>query len=577
MLSASEQYQLERINQARLDPLGEVARNPAVATLNQGLAPGTLDATPKQPLAPNALLTDAAEGHGAWLLQTNTFSHTGQGGSSIQDRIEAGGYSLVPPWAVGENLSWKGELPGPIDLGAVIVEQHDGLFESFSHRTNILNGDYREIGVSQLRGDYTHIDGVTYDSSMVVNKFGLTGPSVFLTGVAYSDTDGDGFYSIGEGTGGVGFAAQGVSTSTADSGGYGLQLTKAANVTVTVTFGAVTMQAAVDLSDQNVKLDLVDGVRLLSSGDLTLLAGASEAALLGIADISLTGNDAGNLLIGNAGSNALTGGAGNDTLQGGLGDDVLDGGGGVNTAVFTGNEADYVIDVNGDTVIVTDTRGGTVDEGANTLTRIQILQFADGSVTLDDPVDPDPVDPDPVDPDPVGPVTMAGQVSGRAGQDIAGARVLFTPAEGTPIEVQTDADGRFAMELPDGIAGRFDASMDWTVGAPPITTAMALEALRIAVGLNPSWGPASAMDMIAADITGDGRVTTADALEILRAAVGLESEHRPHWVFLDPEADHSAITRNDVAYETGIEIAAPDAGQALDVTALLVGQVQGFA
>ena len=582
MFTAAEQYQLERINAARLDPLGEVARNPDVADLNQGLEPGRVDATPKQPLAPNAFLTVASEGHAEWLLATNNWSHTGAGGSSPRDRAEAEGYTLVAPGSVGENLSRVSEWPGPVDPNEAIAGMHDGLFASPSHRVNILNGNFREIGIAQVDGTFaaTGSDGVLRDfpTSMLVNKFGQSGPSVFLTGVAYADADADGAYSIGEGTAGVGFAAQGVSTTTAAAGGYGLQLTKAENVTVTVTFGAVTMQAAVDLSDQNVKLDLVDGVRLMSSGDLTLLDGATEAALLGIADLSLTGNDAGNLLIGNAGRNMLTGGSGNDTLMGGLGDDVLDGGGGVNTAVFSGNEADYLVEMNGSTVVVTDTRAGNGNEGVNTLSRIQILEFADGSVTLEGPVDPDPVDPDPdpVDPDPAEPLPLAGHIAGRAGQDISGAKVVFTPDEGDPVTLQAGADGRFTLELEEGMSGRLDASMDWTPGAPTVTTASALEALRMAVGLNPSWGPATPMDMIAADIDGNGSITTADALAILRAAVGLPGQHSPHWVFLDPDADHSAITRQNVSYETGIEIAAAEAGQALDLTAVLVGQVQGF-
>jgi hypothetical protein len=50
-LSAAEQYLLELINQARLDPLAKAAS--LGIDLNQGLAPGTLDRYAKQVLAHN--------------------------------------------------------------------------------------------------------------------------------------------------------------------------------------------------------------------------------------------------------------------------------------------------------------------------------------------------------------------------------------------------------------------------------------------------------------------------------------------------------------------------------------------
>ncbi|HEX6093736.1 MAG TPA: hypothetical protein VFZ07_10315, partial [Dongiaceae bacterium] len=60
-LTAQEQYLLELINRARLDPAGEAARNGI--GLNDGLASGTITADSKQPLASNGNLATAAQGH----------------------------------------------------------------------------------------------------------------------------------------------------------------------------------------------------------------------------------------------------------------------------------------------------------------------------------------------------------------------------------------------------------------------------------------------------------------------------------------------------------------------------------
>ncbi|MFI0377516.1 MAG: DUF4347 domain-containing protein, partial [Candidatus Thiodiazotropha sp.] len=83
---------------------------------------------------------------------------------------------------------------------------------------------------------------------------------------------------------------------------------------------------------------------------------------------------------------ASTTASGDDTLTGGAGDDYLDGGAGTDTAVFSGNRADYDITWYAGTseLVVSDTRGGSPD-GTDTLINIEELQFADQTVTITDP------------------------------------------------------------------------------------------------------------------------------------------------------------------------------------------------
>jgi VCBS repeat-containing protein len=179
-------------------------------------------------------------------------------------------------------------------------------------------------------------------------------------------------------------------------------------------------------------------------------------------------------------------------------------------------------------------------------------------------------------PEPPPVVALSGRVQDRAGREIEGVGVTFTPADGPERAAVSDAGGRFALELEPGAAGALELTLGWSPGSPAITTASALEALRLAVGLTPSWGAARAQDFIAADLDGDGRVTAADALGILRSAVGLGGGPRPHWVFVDAGDPLDGIGRNDVSYRSGVEFAGLEADHGVEMTGILVGQLLAF-
>ncbi len=101
--SPFDQYLLELVNRARLDPLAEAARYGI--DLNQGLSSGTISAAAKQPLAGNTDLAQASEAHSEWMLAANTFSHYGPGGSTPGDRMGDAGYDFTGSWTWGENIS----------------------------------------------------------------------------------------------------------------------------------------------------------------------------------------------------------------------------------------------------------------------------------------------------------------------------------------------------------------------------------------------------------------------------------------------------------------------------------------
>lgn len=328
-LTAAEQYMLELINRARLDPGAEAARY-GVA-LNAGLDAGTINTSAKQVLAPNRQLELAAIAHSNWMLNTDIFSHTGVDGSSPGDRIVDAGYTLTGRWSWRENLAWTGKT-GRIDLEDAIETHHEGLYRSEGHRKNTFSETVKEAGIAQVEGRFTS-EGTTYNASMLTLNFASHDTDVFITGVAYADRNGDAFYSIGEGQAGFWIRADGDSTETASAGGYGLGVTAADDVLVQLGLGGQTLATLrVDVSDHNGKLDVItanDGdMSLALSVSAVLVSGIPDATLLGVANLNLTGNAEDNILTGNAGRNVLRGEAGNDRLSGGEGIDKLYGGAG---------------------------------------------------------------------------------------------------------------------------------------------------------------------------------------------------------------------------------------------------------
>ena len=340
-ISAAEQYMIELINRARLDPLAEAAR--LGISLNQGLAVNTLGAQVRQVLAPNEKLEAASIGHSQWMLDRDVFSHTGANGTTPGQRATAEGYS----WnRVGENIAWQGST-GAISTDKMIAAHHDALFRSAPHRQNLLGDASREVGIAQELGQF-RAGTTTFNASMVAQLFGTSGSSAFVTGVAYTDTNADMFYSIGEGRAGVTFAAQEITDTTEAAGGYALKLTAEAAVAVTGTVGDLAFSATVALDRGNVKLDLVNGTTFATSGDVTLGSGINNLRQLGIADLKAIGNEAANVITGNKGANLLEGAAGNDSITGGIGADT----------VFGGADSDYVYGGSGFDVV----SGGAGDD-----------------------------------------------------------------------------------------------------------------------------------------------------------------------------------------------------------------------
>lgn len=293
-----------------------------------------------QPLAFDLDLNEAAEKHSAWMLSTDTFSHTGAGGSSPGDRMKAAGYVFSGSWAWAENIAWM-STRAPTGLQDEVLGLHNALMNSSGHRTNLLNDTYREIGVGFEVGQYG-----SYEAAMVTQNFARTAGNPFLTGVAFDDLDGDKAYDVGEGLGSLTISAKNNSTgavttaTTTAAGGYGIEL---AAGTYGVTFsggGFTTTTKQATIGTKNVKLDLVDpatgsGSTTTEPTTTTITGNSSSNTLNGTAGNDVIyGLGGADKLYGKAGVDRLEGGSGNDTLWGGSGADTLIGGSGWDTFVF---------------------------------------------------------------------------------------------------------------------------------------------------------------------------------------------------------------------------------------------------
>jgi Ca2+-binding RTX toxin-like protein len=99
---------------------------------------------------------------------------------------------------------------------------------------------------------------------------------------------------------------------------------------------------------------------------------------------NVVGGSGADAIAGDGGANALSGADGNDILTGRAGDDLIDGGTGTDTAVFSGNSTDYSIITDAGTTTVSDLAPQTDgDDGTDTVTTVETLQFADRDVYLD--------------------------------------------------------------------------------------------------------------------------------------------------------------------------------------------------
>jgi len=132
------------------------------------------------------------------------------------------------------------------------------------------------------------------------------------------------------------------------------------------------------------------------------------------------------------------------------------------------------------------------------------------------------------------------------GGDVGGATASAYGLSGA--RTNTSASGEFSFSALQSGTYNLNATRATTDIGSAVTSADALAALKLAVGINPNPDPdgtgpqiaavVSPYQFMAADVTGtDGRVTSADALAILKMAVKLPTAPTKEWMFVEESRD----------------------------------------
>lgn len=272
-----EQLYIEMINRARANPQAEsllfATTTDSEILLNYDFFDVDLAVMQSQfasiaaapPVAPNEDLTEAARRHSQDMLAKSFQSHTGSDGSSFDQRIADAGYHYS---TVGENIYanaesvFHGHAGFEVDWGF----GPSGMQTPPVHRDAVHKASFREVGVGVVFGSNEppptgQIPGARrVGPQLVTQEFGTRqGATPLITGVVYFDLNGNNFYDIGEGVGGVNVSVSGTATQavTARSGGYAVPV--AGNGDYTVTFsglGITTFNEQVTVTSlQNEKAD----------------------------------------------------------------------------------------------------------------------------------------------------------------------------------------------------------------------------------------------------------------------------------------------------------------------------------
>ncbi|MGI8431030.1 MAG: CAP domain-containing protein [Chthoniobacterales bacterium] len=267
-----EQFYLEEINRARANPADEGTRIAATAEpdllsalqylgINLPLFSAQMSALPTAPpLAFNEKLLAAARAHAADMLANAFQDHTGSDGSTPGTRISAQGYDYL---TLGENVfAYEksvsyGHAAFEIDWGG--TPANGGMLVPPGHRLNVHNALFREVGVGVIDGSNGSVGPQLVTQDYAVPR--VVGAQPLLTGVVYTDQNGNGFYDPGEGVAGVTVtvARANYFAVTGAAGGYAVPLPNDGSYAVTFSGGGLPdlVKTVVVTLGANVKVDYV--------------------------------------------------------------------------------------------------------------------------------------------------------------------------------------------------------------------------------------------------------------------------------------------------------------------------------
>jgi uncharacterized protein YkwD len=328
-----EQFMLEMINRMRTAPQQELDllaninygaattfASPSSADPNVAAALNFFNVRPDilvtqwsalsavQPLAWNQHLGDSSSTYSQVMIDLDRQGHNldeyknAQGQADLAARLIASDYLFVGGGTAGENVFafarsvLHGHAAFAIDWGSTA----SGIQNPPGHRDLIMNADMREIGIGIL----TESSSATNVGPLVMTQhFAVDYASdAILTGVAFTDGNGDAFYTPGEGLPNVAIVAVDLAsgarsmTNTWGSGGYALELAPGAYDIIASGpgVGQLTFPGIV-VNSQNLKLDVMPlSPPLLGDADMDGAVDRHDASILsrhfGIANGALWGD-----------------------------------------------------------------------------------------------------------------------------------------------------------------------------------------------------------------------------------------------------------------------------------------------
>jgi hypothetical protein len=110
------------------------------------------------------------------MLESDSFSHTGEDGSSPHARMADAGYPFEGATVSLENIGWQ-SARGEEGYADDVEDIHEGLMQSPGHRANILNPEVQDIGLGVEIGTFTSDSG-DFEAVMVTEVFARTDADV---------------------------------------------------------------------------------------------------------------------------------------------------------------------------------------------------------------------------------------------------------------------------------------------------------------------------------------------------------------------------------------------------------------
>ncbi len=110
-------------------------------------------------------LQNAARAHSAEMISKDYFSHNSYNKKTFSNRLKRYGYTPLPNryWTVGENIAYN-STSGTASADKVQSQW----MNSTGHRANILNKNFRQIGIGAVYGNYKG-----YNVTMWTADFGM--------------------------------------------------------------------------------------------------------------------------------------------------------------------------------------------------------------------------------------------------------------------------------------------------------------------------------------------------------------------------------------------------------------------